>query len=78
MNNGSEMCCSKNDPRPFEVHEQVESALFQPIASQFGLSKVTKGHENGLLWEQKSIKNGSKMCLSKDTFGLFGVQTQLE
>ena len=47
------------------------------MASHFGHSKVTKCLENGLFWDQESVKNGSKMCLSKDTFGLFGVHKQV-
>ena len=46
--------------------------------SKIGHSKVPKCVENGLFWDQKSIKNGSKMCFFKDTFGLFGVHKQVE
>ena len=72
------MCFSKNDPRPFGVHKKVEWALFEPIATHFGHSKVTKCLENGLFWDQKWVKNGSKMCFSKDIFGRFGVHKQVE
>ena len=80
--NGSKMgqkkSFPKNDPRPFGVPKQVKRAHFEPIASYFGPSKVTKCHENGLFWDQKSVKNGSKRCFSKDSFGLFGVHKQVE
>ena len=52
--------------------------FFEPIASQFGHSTVTKCVENGLFWDQKWVKNGSTMCFSKDTFGPFGVHKQVE
>ena len=48
VKNGSTMCLSKNDPRAFGVHKQVKWAPFEPIASHFGPSKVTKCIENGL------------------------------
>ena len=64
---GSKVCFPKNDPRPFGVSEQVKWALFEPIASSFGHSKVTKCLEKGPFWDQKSVKNGSKMCFPKDT-----------
>ena len=72
------MCFSKNDPTPFGVPKQVKRALFEPMASHFGHSRVTKCLEKGLFWDEKSVKNGSKMCFSKDTFGLFGVHKQVE
>ena len=68
----------QNDPRPFGVPKQVKSAHFEPIASHFGHSRVTKCLENGMFWDQKSLKNGSNMCFSNDTFGLFGVHKQVE
>ena len=51
--NGSKMCFSKNDPRPFGVPKQVNCALFEPIASHFGPAKVRKYLENGLFCGQK-------------------------
>ena len=68
----------QNDPRPFGVPKQVKSALCEPTVSHFSPSKVTKCFENGLFWDKKCDKNGSKMCFSKDTFGLFGVHKQVE
>ena len=62
----------------FGVHKQVKRALFESIARHFGHYTVTKCFENRLFWDQKSLKYGSKMCFSKDTFGLFGVHKQVE
>ena len=56
--NGSKMCISKNDPGPSGVPKQVKCALFEPIASHFVPSKVTKGLENGLFDDQKLVKMG--------------------
>ena len=39
VKNGSKMCFSKNDPRPFGVHKQVKWALFEPMLSKFGPSQ---------------------------------------
>ena len=75
---GSKMVFSKNDPRPFGVHKQVKSALFEPIASHFGPSKVTKCLENGLFWDQKWVKKGSKMVFSKNDPRPFGVHKQVK
>ena len=49
------MCFSKNDPRPFGVPDQVKLALFEPIASHFGHSKVTKSHKKS---QKKALKMG--------------------
>ena len=76
--NGSKMCFSKNDPRPFGVHKQVKSAHLEPIASHFGHSKVTKCLENGLFCDQKWVKNASKMCFSKNDPRPFGVHKQVK
>ena len=53
VKNGSKICFSKNDPRPFGVRTQVQWAHFEPIARHFGTSKVTKCLENGLFWDKK-------------------------
>ena len=50
----------------------------EPIASHFGHSGATQCLENGLFWDKKWVKNGSKMSFSNDTFGLFGVHKQVE
>ena len=53
VKNGSKLCFSKNDSRPFGVPKQVKSAHFQLIACHFGPSKGTKCLENWLLWDKK-------------------------
>ena len=58
--------------------KQLFLACFELVVARFGPPKITKCLEHGLFWDQKSIKNGSKMCFSKDTFGLFGVHKQVE
>ena len=73
LQSGSKMCFSKNEPRPFGVHKQVKCAPFEPIASHFGPSKVTKCLENGLFCDEKWVKNGSKMCFPKNDPRPFGV-----
>ena len=77
VKNGSEMWFSKNDPRPFGVPKQVKWALFEPIASHFAPSKVANCLENGLFWDQKWVKNGSKMCFSNNDPRPFGVHKQV-
>ena len=74
--NGSKMCFSKNDPRPFGVPKQVKGALLEPIASHFGHPKVTKCFENGLFWDQKSVKKmGQKCVFPKILLDFWGAQT---
>ena len=63
---GSKMCFSKNDPRAFGVHEQVNCAHFEPIVSHFPPPfYVTKCLENGLFWDQKWVKMGVKCVYPK-------------
>ena len=57
VKNGPKMCFTKNDPGPFEVPKQVKRANFEPIASDFGPSKVTKCLKMGCF----GTKNESKM-----------------
>ena len=49
-----------------------------PLPSYHGTPCYSQGTGGGGVWDQKSVKNGSKMCFSKDTFGLFGVHKQAE
>ena len=72
------MCCGKNDPRRFGVPKQVKCALFEPIASHFGHSKVTKCLENGLFCNQKWVKNGSKINFPKKDPKPFGGNKQVK
>ena len=72
------MYFSENDPRPFGMPKQVKWARLAPIASHFGHSTITKCLENGQFGDQKSVKNGSKMCFSKDIVGHPGLHKQVE
>ena len=59
--------------------KQVFLARFELVMARFGPPKIPKCIENGPFWDKKmGQKNGSKMCFSKDTFGLFGVHKQVE
>ena len=58
VKNGSKLCFSKNDSRPFGVPDQVKSVHFELIACHLGPSNGTKCLENELFRERK---NGSKM-----------------
>ena len=55
------MCFSKNEPRPFGVPDQVKLALFEPIASHFGHSKVTKNHKKSQKKALKMVVLGPKI-----------------
>ena len=46
--------------------KQVFLARFEPEITRFASWKMPKCLENGPLWDQKWVKNGSKMCLSKN------------
>ena len=50
----------------------------EPVVAFFGALKIPKSLENGLFWDQKWVKNGSKMCFSKNDLGAFGVPKQVE
>ena len=53
--------------------KQMFLARFELLVARCGPPKIPKCFENGLFWDEKTVKNGSELCLSKDTFGLFGV-----
>ena len=64
---------SKSDLEPFGNLKQVFLACFQPKVTRFGARNTPKFLENGPLWEQKWVKNGSKVCFSKNDVGRFGM-----
>ena len=68
----------KKDPRPFAVPKQVKKAHFQPTASHFGHSKITKCLENGSFYNQKWVTNASKMCFFKNDPRPFGLHKQMK
>ena len=45
--------------------KQVFLAHFEPEITHFGPWKRPKCLENGPLWDEKWVKNGSKMCFPK-------------
>ena len=57
--------------------KQVGLAHFEPVATGFGQRKIPKCLENGSCWDQKWVKNGSKMCFSKSDPGPFGILKQV-
>ena len=63
----------KNDPGPHGMPKQVFSARFELVVARFGPPKIPKCLENGLFWDQKWVKNGSKVCFSKNDPRPFGV-----
>ena len=71
VKNGSKTCFSKSDPRPFWMLKQVFPANFEPLGTRFGPWKIPKCLEKGLFWEQKWVKNGSKMRFSESDGGPF-------
>ena len=51
----------KNDPRPCATLKQVFLDRFELVVAHFGPPNIPKCLENGLSWDQKWVKNGSKM-----------------
>ena len=51
----------KNDPRPCATQKQVFLDRLELVVAHFGPPKIPKCFENGLFWDQKWVKNGSKM-----------------
>ena len=67
----------KNYLGPFMMLKQVVLAHFEPVATGFGSWKIPKCLENGPFWDQKWVKNGSKMRFSKSDPGPFGMLKQV-
>ena len=53
----------KNDPTPCATLKQVFLDCFERVVTHFGPPKIPKCLENGLFWDQKWVKNGSKHIL---------------
>ena len=60
------MAFLKNDPRTCVTLIQVFLDCFELVVAHFGPPKIRKCLENGLFWDQKWVKNGSKMHSSKN------------
>ena len=70
---GKKMTFLKNDPRPCATLKQVLLDRFELVVAHFGPPKIPKCLENGLFWDQKWVKNGSKTHFSKPHPRPFGV-----
>ena len=57
--------------------KQVFLAHFEPMVTRFGPWKMPKCLENGPLWDQKWVKNGSKTSFSKIDPRPFGMLKQV-
>ena len=78
VNNGSKVPSSRSDPGPFGMLKQVFLAHFEPMGTRFGPWKMTTCLENGPFWDQKWVKNGSKICFSKsDPRQIWDAQTSV-
>ena len=57
--------------------KQVFLAHFEPKVMRFGPWKIPKCLENGPLWNQKWVKNGSKARFCKSDTRPFGMLKQM-
>ena len=78
VKNGSKLCFSKNDSRPFGVPKQGKSAHFELIACILAPPTAQNALKMGCFGQKKWVKDGSKRRFSKDTFGLLGVHKVVE
>ena len=67
----------KNYPRPCATLKQVFLDCFELVVAHFGPLKIPKCLENGLLWDQKWVKNGLKTHFSKTHLRPFGVHKRV-
>ena len=77
VKNGSKTHFSKSDHGPFGMLKQVFLAHFEPETTRFAPWKRPKCLENAPLWDQKWVKNGSKMCFPKSDRRPFGLLNQV-
>ena len=64
-NAGKKLIFLKNDPTPCATLKQVFLDRLELVVAHFGSPKIPKCLENGLFWDQKWVKNGSKTHFSK-------------
>ena len=57
---------SKVVPGPLGMLKQVFLGRFEPVVARFGPWNIPKCLENGPLWDQQWVKNGSKTWFSKN------------
>ena len=74
---GRKLTFLKNDPRPCVMLKQVSLDCFELGVARFGPPKIPKCLENGLFWDQKWVKNGSKTHFSKTHRRPFGVHQRV-
>ena len=67
----------KNDPRPCATLKQLFLDRFELVVAHFGPPIIPKCLENGLFWDQKWVKNGSKTEFSKNHPRPFGVDKRV-
>ena len=77
VKNGSKMRISEKDLQPLVMLQHVFLALLEPAVTRFGSWKIPKCLENGPLWDQKCVKNGSKTRFSESVLGPFGMLKQM-
>ena len=75
---GKKMTFLKNDPKPCATLKQVFLDRFELVVAHFGPPKIPKCLENGLFWDQKWVKNGSKTHFSKPHPRPFGVHKRVK
>ena len=68
----------KNDHGPHGMPKQVFLARLELVVARFGPPKIPNCLENGLFWDKRWIKNGSKMCFSKNDPRPFGVPKKVK
>ena len=72
------MTLLKNDPRPCGTLKQLLLNRFQLVVAHFGPPKIPKCLENGMFWDQKWVKNGSKTHFPKPHPTPFGVHKRVK
>ena len=55
----------------------AKNGRFEPVVTRFGLGKIPQCLENGLFWDQKWVKNGSKTHFSETDPGPFAMLKQV-
>ena len=68
----------KNDPIPRAKVKRVFLDRFELVVAHFGPPKIPKCLENGLFWDLKWVKNGSKTHFSKNHPRPFGVRKRVK
>ena len=68
----------KNDFGPHGMPKQVFLARFELIVARCGPPKIPLPLENGVFWDKKLVRFGSKMCFSTTNPRPLGVPQQVE